>query len=219
MVKIKQAAVSENTLSKGARSILKEAEELFANKGFDAVSINEIAKQAGVSKANIFHHFQSKDRLFLEVLKIACNRSAEALDTSAEHFPENPLAQIRHFVSSHLQVLLAHPRSTRLIQWELMVNAEQQGEQLAQEVFAETFSRVVSLVREAQSHDVIKSGIDASLLAFLLIAVNVFFFETRDVLKHLPDVGFAESPDDYSAAVFDLLARGFEPVSGEGGLS
>ena len=93
------------------------------------------------------------------------------------------------------------------------MNAEQQGEQLAEEVFAETFSRVVSLVREAQSHGIIKSEIDASLLAFLLIAVNVFFFETRDVLKHLPDVDFAESPDDYSVAVFDLLARGFEKVS------
>ncbi len=213
MPKTKQTAGADTTLSKGARSILKEAEELFANKGFDAVSINEIAKQAGVSKANIFHHFQSKDRLFLEVLKIACNRSAQALDVSAEHFPENPLAQINHFFSSHLQALLAHPRSTRLIQWELMMNAEQQGEQLAEEVFAETFSRVVSLVREAKSHGVIKSEVDASLLAFLLVAVNVFFFETRDVLKHLPDVDFAESPNDYSTAVFDLLARGFEKVS------
>ncbi|PCJ88282.1 MAG: TetR family transcriptional regulator [Thiotrichaceae bacterium] len=213
MPKIKLNTNADNTLSKGALSILREAEELFATKGFDAVSINDIAKQAGVSKANIFHHFQSKDGLFLEVLKIACNRSAQALDAAPELLPDDPLARINNFFSGHLQALLAQPRSTRLIQWELMMNGEQRGKRLAEEVFAETFSRVVSLVREAQSHEIIKSEVDASLLAFLLIGANVFFFETRDVLKHLPDVNFAKSPEQYSTAVFDLLARGFEKVS------
>lgn len=213
MTRLKQKSVPDDSLSKGAQSILNVAEELFANKGFDAVSINEIAQQAKVSKANIFHHFKSKQGLFLEVLKIACSRSAEILDVSEELFPDNPLDRVNHFFSGHLQKLLAQPRSTRLIQWELMENGGQRGKQLAEEVFAETFSRVVSLVREAQSHDVIKSEIDASLLAFLLVGANVFFFETRDVVQHLPGVNFAETPDTYSTAVFDLLAHGFEKVS------
>jgi len=60
------------TMSEGARAILNDAVRLFAEKGFDAISMNDIAKAADVSKANIFHHFSNKETLYLEVLRKAC---------------------------------------------------------------------------------------------------------------------------------------------------
>jgi len=60
------------TLGEGARAILNDAVRLFAEKGFDAISMNDIANAAGVSKANIFHHFSNKETLYLEVLRKAC---------------------------------------------------------------------------------------------------------------------------------------------------
>ncbi|MEL6944865.1 MAG: helix-turn-helix domain-containing protein [Bacteroidota bacterium] len=45
------------------QKILAVALELFANEGYNAVSTNMIAKQAGVSEALIFRHFQSKQGL------------------------------------------------------------------------------------------------------------------------------------------------------------
>ncbi|HEY9135168.1 MAG TPA: helix-turn-helix domain-containing protein, partial [Pseudomonadales bacterium] len=57
--------------SEGAQNILLAAEELFAEQGFSAVSINAIAQRAGISKANIFHHFENKDALYLAVLSNA----------------------------------------------------------------------------------------------------------------------------------------------------
>jgi TetR/AcrR family transcriptional regulator len=196
-------------LSKGAQSILEVAEQLFAEKGFDAVSINDIAQQAEVSKANIFHHFKSKEGLYLAVLKMACNRAAEALDVTKKDPLENSTERMSRFFSSHLKALLEQPRSTRLILRELMKNSEQRGKQLAEEVFAETFSKVVNLVQEAQTRGVVRSEIDAPLLAFLLVGANVFFFETHAVMKHLQGVNFAESPDHYNSAVFELLSHGF----------
>jgi TetR/AcrR family transcriptional regulator len=197
-------------LSKGALAILDVAEQLFANHGYNSVSINDIAQQAGVSKANIFHHFKSKEGLFMAVLKIACERSVQALDVAPAQSPVKSLDPLKNFFSSNLQALLAHPRSTRLIQWELLMNSEQRGKRLAEEVFTETFTRIVDLVRDAQSQGLIKSEIDASLLAFLLVGINGFFFETRAVHDHLPGIDFSLSPEKYSAAVFDLLAHGFE---------
>ena len=198
-----------DALSKGALAILEVAEQLFANKGYNSVSINDIAQQAGVSKANIFHHFKSKEGLFMAVLKIACERSVQALDVAPAQSPVKSLDPLKNFFSSNLQALLAHPRSTRLIQWELLMNSEQRGKRLAEEVFTETFNRVVDLVRDAQSQRLIKSEIDASLLAFLLVGINGFFFETRAVHDHMPGIEFSVSPEEYSAAVFDLLAHGF----------
>lgn len=197
-------------LSKAARLTLEVAESLFASKGFNAVSMNAIAQQAGVSKANIFHHFKSKQGLFMAVLKTACRRSASALHDRETTTTVTPFVRMHDFFISHLQGLLAQPESTRLIQWELMENSEQRGKQLAEEVFADTFASVVELVAEAQAQGFVKADIDVSLLAYLLVGANVFFFETRAVLKHMPGVGFADSAEHYSAAVFQLLAEGFE---------
>lgn len=197
-------------MCESARSILDTAETLFSEKDFDAVSINDIAGKVGVSKANIFHHFQSKEKLYLAVLKNACARSASALDLVNPAPSGNPLKQMNEFFSGHLQVILSEPQSTQLIQRELLENGEKRGKLLAEEVFTDTFSNVVNLVSQAQNQGMVRQGVDPSLLAFIMIGSNAFYFETRDVLEHMPAVSFNKSPEKYSAAVFDLLINGFK---------
>jgi TetR/AcrR family transcriptional regulator len=48
------------------RKILDSAKKMFAIKGFDGTSVEEIANGAGVKKALIFYYFPSKDSLFFE---------------------------------------------------------------------------------------------------------------------------------------------------------
>jgi AcrR family transcriptional regulator len=43
--------------------ILDAARELFASRGFDAVTMSEVAEQAGVVRATVFNHFGSKGAL------------------------------------------------------------------------------------------------------------------------------------------------------------
>ena len=49
--------------------ILEAAKELFAEKGFDKASIEQIAKRAGVSKTLVFWYFKNKEGLIEEVTK------------------------------------------------------------------------------------------------------------------------------------------------------
>lgn len=46
---------------------MKAGREQFAAEGYAAASVNSIAARAGVSKGALFHHFTSKEALFLEV--------------------------------------------------------------------------------------------------------------------------------------------------------
>ncbi len=48
--------------------LLGVALELFAQRGFDGVSIAAIADQLGISKQALLHHFQSKEKLYGELL-------------------------------------------------------------------------------------------------------------------------------------------------------
>jgi AcrR family transcriptional regulator len=48
--------------------IVQTAEALFAEHGYDATGVAEICSQAGITKGGFYHHFPSKQALFLELL-------------------------------------------------------------------------------------------------------------------------------------------------------
>lgn len=49
--------------------ILQAAQESFAQDGYDATSVAQICKRAGVTKGGFYHHFPSKQALFLELIE------------------------------------------------------------------------------------------------------------------------------------------------------
>jgi AcrR family transcriptional regulator len=53
-------------------AILSAAEVLFSTSGFNAVSIRDIAQEAGANPGSITYHFKSKDGLLLEIYKRHC---------------------------------------------------------------------------------------------------------------------------------------------------
>ena len=51
------------------RTIVEAARTVFAERGFRAGSLREVGERAGVSAANVVHHFGSKEGLLLAVLE------------------------------------------------------------------------------------------------------------------------------------------------------
>jgi len=69
-------------------AILETALELFSKKGFDAVSTNLIAKEAGVSEGLIFRHFQNKMGLLQAIMQMGKEKVEPLLANIAE-LPES----------------------------------------------------------------------------------------------------------------------------------
>ncbi len=77
-------------LGKGA-AILKAAMHLFVARGFEGVSMDQIAADAGVSKLTVYSHFGDKETLFAAAVKAYCEQQ---LPTSLfEACPEIPLRE------------------------------------------------------------------------------------------------------------------------------
>src|SRR5258708_30236211 len=71
-------------------TLVTAASELFAQRGYDHVSLDELAARVGVTKPILYRHFASKKDLYLELL--AAHRD-ELLRTLAEGMaPAGPLA-------------------------------------------------------------------------------------------------------------------------------
>ncbi len=187
--------------------ILEAAASLFAEHGYDAISMNAIAVRAGVSKANIFHHFSSKESLYLAVVRAACHDAGERLgELGAERGPFAD--RFASYAASMLADMLDHDQIQRLILRELLVDSERRGKEFAEKVFGENFARFVAILRQGQLKGYLRADLDPAMMATVLIGANVFFFEARDVLKHFRDVDFAGDPTRYSAMLVDIMLRG-----------
>ena len=68
--------------------ILAAAEACFASGGYDATSVAEICQHAGVTKGALYHHFPTKQSIFLALLRDWLDRldaGLDALRASAPH--------------------------------------------------------------------------------------------------------------------------------------
>lgn len=77
--------------------ILIAAEECFAQNGYDATGVAEICKRAGVSKGAFFHHFPTKQAVFLELLNRWLARLEQQLEEmllGASNVPEALLKMV-----------------------------------------------------------------------------------------------------------------------------
>ena len=55
-------------LAKTRTAIMKTATKLFLNKGFGETSTRDIAKEIGITQPALYHHFNDKEVLFLDVM-------------------------------------------------------------------------------------------------------------------------------------------------------
>lgn len=61
------------------RQIFEGAREVFMARGFDAASMGEIARAAGVSKGTLYVYFKDKDELFQAIVRKECTFQAEGI--------------------------------------------------------------------------------------------------------------------------------------------
>ena len=61
------------------RQIIEGARQVFLAQGFDAASMGDIAKAAGVSKGTLYVYFKNKEELFTAIVKQECVAQAEGI--------------------------------------------------------------------------------------------------------------------------------------------
>jgi TetR/AcrR family transcriptional repressor of uid operon len=75
--------------------ILQAAEECFARYGYDSTGVAEICKAASVSKGALYHHFPSKQAIFVEMFETWMDGFAKQMQRIPEQVKSVPDALMR----------------------------------------------------------------------------------------------------------------------------
>lgn len=87
--------------------LITVARKLFATRGFDATSVEEIASKAGVTKPVVYEHFGGKEGLYAVIVDREVIRLVETISTSLvssehpRHIVENTALALLDYIDSH----------------------------------------------------------------------------------------------------------------------
>ena len=76
--------------------ICRTAAQIFRDRGYDATSVSDVARALGMTKAGLYHYFDSKEALLFEIMTYGLERVRDevVLPVRAIADPEERLRQI-----------------------------------------------------------------------------------------------------------------------------
>jgi TetR/AcrR family transcriptional regulator, cholesterol catabolism regulator len=82
------------------REILIGAARAFADGGYDATNMDQIARECGLAKGHIYHYFRSKEEIFTEIRADAVSREIERLTAIVPIAAKNPELALRKAIAA-----------------------------------------------------------------------------------------------------------------------
>jgi AcrR family transcriptional regulator len=100
--------------------ILTAATKLFADKGFDATGIDEIARNVGITKSVIYYHFKNKDEILGTIIQDFIEESIKIKEKQAASFLQDPKQTVKPVIDMIIAFCREHVDIFRIIMMETM---------------------------------------------------------------------------------------------------
>ncbi|MGF1714391.1 TetR/AcrR family transcriptional regulator [Photobacterium chitinilyticum] len=121
---------------KNQELIIQVACQLFAEQGYAATKMADIAKVADVPKPNIYYYFKAKDNLYRAVLEsvtlplLEASKPIELLDEPSEALSE--------YIKTKLRISRDHPYASKAFANEMMTGAKYLPEDIANKLHCQS---------------------------------------------------------------------------------
>lgn len=177
--------------------LLDAAAELFADRGYEAVSMRDIAKVVGVTQANLYYHFKDKADLIEATLAYVFELRGLSLHASLANRPGEELeAFVRWFVDA----LMTDRVFARLLYRELLDGDERRIAALSGTVLQLPFQAITAAAAPGRSDDEAKK-LALSYVGFIVGQTLVFPLAPGLIGQSAP----AETPDAVAIRLLQLL--------------
>ena len=187
-------------------SLTDVALAVFAERGYDGASMDDVARAAGITKASIYHHVTGKEALLERGLKRALDALFAILD-EPDAREGTALARLRYIVRRVSETTLA-------LLPELTILFRVRGTSSIQRDALErrrAFDRITTdLITQAQHDGGIRADLDARLIARLIFGMSNSVVEWYRPGRLGTGPGVSPTID---ALIFEGLARPHERVT------
>jgi TetR/AcrR family transcriptional regulator len=182
--------------------ILREAMHLFAARGYDGTSIEEIARAAGITRPTLVYHFGSKAELRDQVLEALLGRWREELPALLAAATSGS-DRFRSTFDALASFFRADPARARLLIREMLDRPEEMAELFR--VHLQPWTQlVIDYVRRGQEEGRIRAAVDPEAYAVQILNAVIVTTgsgnRTREILRDPPD-------DDRQLAELRRIAR------------
>ncbi|MBZ0130257.1 MAG: TetR/AcrR family transcriptional regulator [Rhodobacteraceae bacterium] len=182
-------------------AILETAAKFFAENGFDRSSMNQLAAACGVSKALIYHYYDSKDALLFDIVHSHLDellRVVEAVDLS----DADPHVSLRKLCAAILDAYRNADARHQVQQVAMAALPEDQRSRLA--AMQRRIVAIVSDVLGATRPDCFAANPER----LTPVTMSLFGMLNWFYMWHRPDRGLSRT--DYAHLAADLILGGVE---------
>jgi AcrR family transcriptional regulator len=96
------AAVQQQLQARRAR-MCRTAAQLFRDRGYDATSVSDVARALGMTKAGLYHHFESKEALLFEIMMYGLERVRDEVIVPVRTV-RDPEERLRQLIVRHARI-------------------------------------------------------------------------------------------------------------------
>jgi AcrR family transcriptional regulator len=158
------------------REICRQAARVFYEKGYDGASMQDIAKAVGLTKAGLYHHVGSKDRLLFEIMNYGMDILDETVLQRVKQIAD-PREKLRQTIIGHIDLIVrARDLEITVILHE---NRSLKGA-LRKKINArkrEYIDYLEDLIRKVQEQEGVKPQLPTALTAFALLGMINWLYQ------------------------------------------
>lgn len=186
-------------------ALLHSAIDLFAESGFDGVSLSHIAEKVGADKGLSRYYFGSKEALWVAAMTHLASCFASALNKSLDANNETETEAMKSLIRAFISASAKWPQVSRVIVHDGAKHSER-SEFLQNRFILPFYTALKGLITGAKSEGTLPNISDRTI--FFMITHGASFPMALPILTNAIEGGDIESPDalkEHSEAVIELL--------------
>ena len=149
--------------------ILDAAERVFAQRGFFAAKVTDIAREAGVADGTIYLYFKNKDDLLISLFESRMERVNQILADAIATEPR-PRDQLNAFVRAYLALIVEQPTAAEVLTIELRQSTKFMREYSAQR-FGELLRLLAGVIAAGQAAGELSDAVPAPHAARMIFGM------------------------------------------------
>ena len=148
-------------MNKTKRKIFETSMKLFAEKGYDATSIEEITATVGVAKGTLYYHFTSKEEIFNFLVEEGMKVLQNSINIKTSKF-DNYIDKIKAIVLIQIKIIVKYEYLITILLSQLWGN-EERNKMCKNHIF-NYINTIEKIVKEGIEAKQIKNG-DPKIIA------------------------------------------------------